>query len=304
MYPADILSGTEEDPMKRWLGSLALALALVSAAPAHAKKDKKSKGIQETGIESFDALFADVASIDKRLTNANKVLGSAKKELNTTLGLKKGTPLSDAIKELNARADGKIGLAMNGKIPTLEPTDAVPTDVQTGIASVNQLNSDIVTSIEDLTQVGKELDAIIKKSKSFPDDIRKEFADDSLLDKIFKMPKAAKATGHNLGITKDLPGKTEKVLAKYQDLEKTVRNEFKPVERGGGGAGGGRPDTVGPGKGRAGGGDGSARKPGSGGGTRDGRSPTARPGSGKDISPGTGGGKKKKGGDTARPPRR
>lgn len=255
--------------MNRRFGALMLAMALTTA-PAHAKKDKdKEKGIQETGIEAFDAVFSDVAAIDARLTNANKVLSSAKKELQTTLGLKKGTPLSDAIKELNARADGKIGLAMNGKVPTLEPTDAVPTDVQTGIASVNQMNSDIVTSIADLTQVAKEVDSIIKKTKTFPNDIKKEFADDSLLDKIFKMPKAVKATTNNLGVTKDLAPKTDKVLTRMQEIEQTVRTEFVPLDKGNGGpgkgvtpiGGGDGPVRGKPGQGN---GDGKARKPGKG----------------------------------------
>jgi len=222
--------------MQRWFGTLLLAVALVGAAPAHAKKKKKGKddGIQITGIEAFDSVFGDVASIDKRLTNASKVLSSAKKELNTALGLKDGTPLKKAITELKGRADGKVGLAMKGKVPTLEATDAVPTDVQTGIDAVNQMNSDLVTSIEDLVQVTKDVQSIVKKSKSFPNDIKKEFAGTSILDKIFKMPKAAKATMHNLGITKELPGKTDKVLGRMQDIEKTVRGEFVPLKDGGG----------------------------------------------------------------------
>jgi len=217
-------------PMRRWIGTMMLAVALTAPGPALAKKKGKGKnnGIQITGIESFDDVFADVKSMDKRLTSANKLLGNAKKELNTALGLKEGTPLKDGIAELRTRADGKIGLGMKGKIPTLEATDAVPTDVQTGIDAVNQLNSDLVTSIEDLLQVSKDIQSVVKKSKAFPSQVSKEF-DGGLLEKIFKMPKAAKATVHNLGITKELPGKTKKVLTRMQDIEKTVRGEFKPL---------------------------------------------------------------------------
>lgn len=269
--------------MNRTLGTVLLAMALMGAAPAHAKKDKKKdKGIQETGIEAFDKVFSDVGSIDARLSNASKVLSSAKKELNTTLGLKKGTPLSDAIKELNTRADGKIGLAMNGKVPKLEPTDAVPTDVQTGIDSVNQMNTDIVTAIADLTQASKDVSSLVKQTKTFPKEIKNEFEGEGLLDKIFKMPKAAKATGHNLGITKELPKKTESVLGRMQDIEQTVRSEFVPLDSGNGPGRGA--DTVGPGRGGPGNGngDGTARKPG-----RGAAPGTARPGrgAGKDPHP-------------------
>jgi len=282
--------------MKRWIGTLMLAMTLVGAGPALAKKKGKGKddGIQMTGVEAFDDVFRDVRSIDRRLSNASDVLSNAKGELTTALGLKKGTPLKKAIGELNERADGKVGLAMKGKVPTLEATDAVPTDVQTGIDAVNQMNSDIITSIEDLVQVGKDLDSIMKKSKKFPNQIQKEFEGEGLFDKIFKMPKAAKTTMHNLGVTKELPGKTERVLSRMQDIEQTVRKEFVPVDKGKGGGVGRGGDDGGIGWNPGGpGGDEGGPVPGVGGGNRGGKGGKPRMGKPGDDDGGNGGGKKK-----------
>src|SRR5687767_8625177 len=86
-----------EVPMRGLGKALVVMLVLsVAAADASAKDDKKKKekatGIEETGIEAFDKVFNRVGEIDALLADAESQLRSGKRNLNTALELKKGTP--------------------------------------------------------------------------------------------------------------------------------------------------------------------------------------------------------------------
>src|SRR5688500_8173850 len=86
------------------------------------KKTKKDKdeGILMTGITAFDSVFVRVGEIDKRLAASEAHLRTGKSDLNTALELKRGTPISTGIAELQERAQGKVSLAMNNQaVPKL-----------------------------------------------------------------------------------------------------------------------------------------------------------------------------------------
>jgi hypothetical protein len=216
--------------MTRWHVPL-LALGLAFATPALAKKGDDDEGIIKTGIVSFDRVFNDVASIDRRLSNAQAMLGDARVNLNTALGLKEGTPLKKGFAELKERADGKVDLVMKGAIPTLEAKEAVPSDVTKGIDAVNGFTGNLVASLNDLAAVPGDARNLVQKTKTFPASLQKELQGGNLIDQLVAGPKVAKALTHNLGVTKALPTKADRVVGRMNSLQTTVVSEFTPAKR-------------------------------------------------------------------------
>lgn len=206
-----------------------LTLLLLFSLDAHAKKDKDEvKGVQLTGIEAFDSVFSRVAEIDLRLVSAEQLLTQGKKDLNSALDLKRGTPFSEAITELKSRANGKLTLAMKGNLPKLEATDAVPTNVQNAIDAVNSLTDGIIGTVDNLVGIPDEAQKLIKQSKKFPDRLKDEITTDPI-SAIFKAPKVLKTLKGNTEITVGLPSRSTKVVGRMNDMVSVVRTEF-PVK--------------------------------------------------------------------------
>lgn len=233
-----------------------LAGALVASPAWAGKKDAKGKGkgkdddgILLTGIEAFDDVFVRVGEIDARLTSAESQLRVAKKNLNTALDLKKGTPLADGLAELADRAEGQLTLAIGEqKIPKLQATDAVPSNVQSAVDAVNLLTTNLTTSIADLQALGPEIDGLVKATRTMPTKLKEEFSDSAgLLEKLFELPKTTKALSRDISITTGLPDRTANLTGRMTDLLGVVHTEFAPAggRKGGqgGAAGGGRTVT-------------------------------------------------------------
>lgn len=211
---------------------LAVVAALLWPGMAMAKSSKKSDaGIWEVGIDSVDAVFADVGRIDSRLNSARKLLKGARGDLNTALGLKSKTTLPKALAELNKRANGKIKVVKKGKTPTLAASDAVPTDVKRGIDAVNGFTGDITQSLADLADASKTAVALTRKAKDLPSAVRKDLAKGSVIDKAIAGPKMLKAVNHNMSITKALPKKTDRVVGRLNNIQSSVVTEFTPAKR-------------------------------------------------------------------------
>ena len=206
------------------------ALALLAAPVAHAKKEK-DEGIMEVGIVTFDRVFADVAKIDTKLTNTQAWLATARTNLNTSMGLKEGTTIRNGIAELKARAGDKVALVTKGNVPTLEAKEAVPTDVQKGIDAVNSLSTNLTKSIAELASIPADARALVTKTKTFPADLQKELKEGSLIDKLVAGPKAVKATTHNLGVTKELVPKSDRVVKRMNDINGVLVSEFAPGKK-------------------------------------------------------------------------
>jgi hypothetical protein len=207
---------------------MALAMSASAAKDSKGKKDK-DEGIQRTGIAAFDSVFSRVGEIDRRLVRSETQLRSAKTNLNQALGLKAGTPLSTGIAELRKRGEGKLQLAVdNQAVPKLQVTDAVPTNVQNAVDAVNGMTGNFTTTITELKGLSPEISKLVADSRKMPARLKDEFAKNSngLLDQLFTLPKTSKALGHDLGITKSLPGRTASVTSRMTDILGTVQSEF------------------------------------------------------------------------------
>jgi hypothetical protein len=249
--------------------SLGVIFALSLSVQAFAKdsKDDHGKGkkdaqqhIQKTGIEVFDSVFSQVDDIDHTLSSIEGQLRDGKNNLNSALALQKGTPLADGLAELKNRAGNKVSLAMDkGTVPKLEANDALPSNVRNAVDAVNQMTSNFGVSIDQLTGLAPDMEKLVKQTGKMPGRLVEEFkkgGNGGLFDRLFKLPKIAKALKGDLAVTAGLPDRAQGIQDRMNDIMGTVESSFGngPVHHpsGGGNAGGGNAGKGNAGKGNAG----------------------------------------------------
>jgi hypothetical protein len=192
-------------------------------------KKKSDTAIKDTGIDLFDDVFRKVGPIDRTLSSVEGSLRSAKLNLIGALALEKGTPLKDAVAELENRAGNKISLVKKGSVPTLSVSDGVPSNVKSAVDAVNGLTKDLTSSMDDLKALPAQIDALVNQTKKFPNQLKAEFqkGNDSILALLFQLPKASSALKHNLGIVSDLPGRTTRVTDRSTEILGVVTTTFR-----------------------------------------------------------------------------
>ena len=215
-----------------WMALVAaLALSLVPANDAFATKDKKSEGkevpvnIELTGLKSFDNVFTEIADIDGRLDTTEKSLRTAKRDLNEALELKEGTPLKAAIADLQKKADGKVQVALNGKQPKLEASEAVPKNVADALAAVNGLTAALVVSVDQLAGIPQEVKQLQKKTLKFPDQLKTELVENPTAS-IKDFPKTLKVLKANGVVTSGLPQRSRDVSSRSVGILEVVASTF------------------------------------------------------------------------------
>lgn len=212
--------------------------------PAAAKDPYEGQGIVPTGITSFDPVFTRVGEIDGQIGKSEAQLRSAKANLNTALGLKQGTPITDGINELKARAGTKLGVAVNNQaVPKLTVNDAVPTNIQSAVDAVNGMTVNFSTSLVELQGLVPEITKLLGDTKSMPSRLKDEFASQGstgLIDKLVALPKTTKALNHDLAVTKGLSTRTTSLTTRMTDILSLVQTSFAPSGGGGRGGKGGR----------------------------------------------------------------
>jgi len=210
--------------------ALAITLGTLLIADAHAGKKDKNKGkaeaptIEMTGLKSFDKVFTEFQDIDTKIGNAEKAMKVAKRKLNEALELEKGTPLKDGIADLKTKADGKVKVAMKGKQPTLEASDAVPENVSNAIEAVNDMTEQLTVSIEELASVPEDLKRLSEASADFPSSLKDELSKSGA--KLTEAPKILKTLKGNVAATTQLPERSGKVATRAGNMVKMVADTF------------------------------------------------------------------------------
>lgn len=214
--------------------TLALVL-LLAPAPALAK-GKKGRGGREgrdedialTGFKSIDKVFREVSDIDERIDVAEDAMSTAKRQLNTALELKRGTPLKDAITDLKQKGGDNLQLLMVGNVPKLTAADAAPQNITDAVAAVNGMTSALVTSIDQLAGIPDDIQGLTKALDGLPDKARAEFEGDPI-GALFKAPKLLKSIKGNLAVTTGLPSRSVDVSQRAASIVSLVSTEFKPA---------------------------------------------------------------------------
>ncbi len=205
--------------------TLVLALALSSAAPSIAHAGNKAS-IQTLDISSLDEIFSDASDIETKLTRARKKRKNARQNVNTILGLDPKTSFADSLTELKSRGNGKIKVAMSGSVPTLQATDAVPSDVSSAISAVNSAVQSYATMLTNLRDVPTQSKQIARKVKKLDvNDLRSEMGTFSIVE-IPTRIQQVRTFKTNLEVTAGLPKKANNLVQNLGSDVQAVRDVF------------------------------------------------------------------------------
>lgn len=212
------------------LGVSLLAISLSGSSLAgEAKKGEAPKypQIQLTKIQEFDPSLTKAKGIHERLEATENKLQNANKSLAATLKLPETTSIEDSLAELRKRADNKIELALEkGRIPRLKPTDAVPSDVQQGIDTVNGMMDDLGASLEQIEAMPTEVDALIKEVQTFPSQLKPELLKKNNIA-VTELGKLTKTLNADLKAIEATPERIKAVTDQTMNLFGKVQKAFQ-----------------------------------------------------------------------------
>ena len=217
------------------LGVLPLAFSLGCASKSGSSSNVTD--IQLIGIESLDSLFREAKSIDQRLDAARTALRDGKNSLNSALGLKDGTPFTDALNDLASKAKGKVKLLSADGGLALSVSDAVPSNVQAAVDSLNNTLASYKTALLDLGNIKGDVESLVSASKALPDQIQKDFK--SLGIGITELPAALRTARDNVRIIGNMPTRVEKIGTAMKANVTAVTTAFGGPGGGKGSGGGG-----------------------------------------------------------------
>jgi len=191
---------------------LALLAGLMFAPVAEAKKDKadpaaetmtevpEAPTIEDTGVPAFDAVFAEVSGIHGSLDEARTRLAAANNSVVMALKLPADASLDDALSELKDKAGGDIAVIMNGTVPTLSASNALPEDISAAIEAVNAAVQEVAQAQESLAALPDQTAALVEQVKAFRTQLNPTLMVESGLERS-EMPRIASTTKKNVEAT-------------------------------------------------------------------------------------------------------
>lgn len=160
--------------------------------------------------------------IHETLAKAQTQLAEANDGVATALGLPAGTPLADALAELKEKAAGNLEIAMEGTVPSIKASDAVPSDVTAAIDAVNSAVSEVSTTIDDLSGLPDQVKSLIDQSKALPAQLK----DPAIISEIPKteLLSVGKTVKNNVKATAQTPDLVSGVTSELTGFVDTVKN--------------------------------------------------------------------------------
>jgi hypothetical protein len=193
---------------------------------AFAKKDKGSDDgaatftIEDTGVAKVDQFYGQVETIVTKMQTAQAEMDAANAKLAEALGLAEGTPLADALADLQAKAEGKVELVLEGTKPTLAPADGMPANVQAALDATNAMATELVEAVEVLKGVAGDVQPMVGQASDMPKAIAD--SDLGLADKA----KATKTAAANLKTTKQVATEADTLAGKCQESLELIKTTF------------------------------------------------------------------------------
>lgn len=206
------------------LALLPLSLSLSCAKNTGGGGGSLANNVEMTGIESIDSVFREARDIDVRLDNARTSLTVGRDELNAALGLSEGTPFADALADLQAKAQGKLQVTMNGTTPTLSVSDAVPANVQAAVDAANRAVGNYQAAVDELLGVKDELQGLVSACQALPGQIQKDAG--SLGLKLTEIPKTLGTVNDNLGLVQNFPNRVDRLTGELNANLQAVTGAF------------------------------------------------------------------------------
>lgn len=203
----------------------AAALLAVSINTAEAGKKGADDGaaelvIEDTGVAKVDAFYDKVETMIGKLQSAQADMDSANAKLAEALGLAAGTPVADALADLQAKAEGKIELVLEGTKPTLKAKEGVPENVQSAIDATNAMATSLMAATDTLKSVAADAKPLVTEAADMPAAIVESSL--GLADKA----KATKTAASNLKTTKQIPAEADTLAGKCQESLELIKSTF------------------------------------------------------------------------------
>ncbi len=193
---------------------------------AFAKKDKGSDDgaatftIEDTGVAKVDSFYDQVEGIVAKLQGAQADMDNANAKLAEALGLGEGTPVADALADLQAKAEGKVELVLEGTKPTLKASDAMPENLQAAIDATNAMATSLTNAAQTLKGVAGEVTPLVGQAGDMPAAIAE--SDLGLADKA----KATKTTAANLKTTKQVATEADTLAGQCGETLELIKTTF------------------------------------------------------------------------------
>ena len=187
-----------------FVAALAGAFAFETSAFA---KDTAPAEITATGIKEFDDVFMQAKDIQTNLTTSRTKLQTANENVNSSLGLAKGTPFKDAMADLNKKADGKVKVAMTGKTPTLTAMDGCPDNVKASVDATNKAAGEISAVVDNMATLTTQTKELAEKTAKFPGQVPDAAKNSNI--SVTQIPKVTKTVKTNVTIVEQTPGQVK-----------------------------------------------------------------------------------------------
>ncbi len=193
--------------------------ALAGKPPAGAKEEKIPR-ITMSGVSALDGVYGEGRDIQIKLDGEHKHIKEARENLNTALAVATDAPVRTALDSLKQAANGKLKIVLAGRVPHLQPSEAVPENVQKGVDAVNGLSD--AGDKAATTAVGLKGDAarLIEACKDFPGKLP------SLVSNPMELPKVSKITADNVKAIGDFPKYIDRIATDVDNIFKDVGAVF------------------------------------------------------------------------------
>ena len=187
-------------------------------------KDTAPAEITATGVQSVDDVFMKAKDIQMNLTTSKSKLQKANDDVNSSLGLAKGTPFKDALADLNKKADGKVKVAMTGKTPTLTAQDGCPDNVKASIDVTNKAIGEISSVADDMAALSPQAQALADESAKLVTDIPSVAKNSGL--GITEIPKFTKTVKSDATIVAQTPAQAKALAEEAKSMLDAVMSTF------------------------------------------------------------------------------
>ena len=207
-------------PLLTLLGGIPTADAAPKAAKGASAQEKPLPKIEATGIAEFDVVFMQAKTIHDALDAEDKQLVEARKQVAIALGVAEDQPLKTAFDELKKSANGKLKVALKGKMPRLEATDAIPENVQAGIDAVNKLLDAGEHAIDTGAKLVPEAKALADACIAFPGQLTTMGLDP------MKLMESTKKVGNNVKAIGATPERVDRRVKTSEGVFTDVKGAF------------------------------------------------------------------------------
>ncbi len=211
---ADALAG------KKQKGDEAATAETTTTAEAGAPAAAPPLVMQKSGVADIDQVFMKADAPLATLTGVREQMTLMKNNVNSALGLSAGTPFSDALADLQTKAEGKVNLAVSERgIPHLEAEEGVPENVDAAADAVNHGMDNLRDAMVQLSEI--------------PGQLEEAYAAASAVDptkvEATKVPKVTKVTNHNMKVLAQAQDEAQAVKVELDAMKTSIETTFKSM---------------------------------------------------------------------------